>query len=275
MCGRYASPTEAAIERHWTIRRVSGGPFPQRHNIAPQQGNPAHHVPVIRAMSGGQDGDLELVGMQWWLLPHWSKEARVKFSSFNARVESVVTAASFRVPFRRQRCLFPVQGWYEWQELPTGNLPWYFHAANDEPLAIAGIWDRWEGRGKDEGEVIESASIVVGEPNRAVSAVHDRMPFIIPRERGAAWLDRSLSDADAVMALLQRAPEDLVRFHRVGKRVNNARLDDAALMQPLQEGEEEPAPAAVAKARKASSPKARKPVHDVQGGLFGDEPDKD
>lgn len=271
MCGRYVTPTEAAIERAWTIKRVSGGPFPQRHNIAPQQGNPANYVPVIRAAADAPDGGLELVGMQWWLLPHWSKEPRVKFSSFNARVESVVTAASFRVPFRRQRCLFPVLGWYEWQELPTGNLPWYFHAANDEPLAFAGIWDRWEG----DGEVIESCSIVVGEPNRAVSTVHDRMPCIIPHDRAAAWLDPSFTDADGVMALLQRAPEDLVRFHRVSKRVNNVRLDDPALMQPLLEGDEEPKAAAAAKAPAPARSRARKPVSGAQVGLFGDESDRD
>lgn len=270
MCGRYVTPTEAAIERAWSIKRVSGGPFPQRHNIAPQQGNPANYVPILRAVADAP-GELELVGMQWWLLPHWAKEARVKFSSFNARVESVATAASFRVPFRRQRCLFPVLGWYEWQELPSGNLPWYFHAANDEPLAFAGIWDRWEG----DGEVIESCSIVVGEPNRAVSTVHDRMPFIIPHDREAAWLDPSLTDAEEVMALLQKAPEELVRFHRVSKRVNNARLEDPTLMQPLREGDEEPIPAVAAKVRKMPPPKARKPAQDAQVGLFGDEPDKD
>jgi putative SOS response-associated peptidase YedK len=264
MCGRYVTPTEAAMERQWSIKRSNGGPFGQRHNIAPQQGNPANYVPIIRRIADAPDGALELVAMQWWLLPNWSREPRVKFSSFNARVESVSTAASFRVPFRRQRCLFPVQGWYEWQELPTGNRPWYFHAANDEPLAFAGIWDRWEG----DGEVIESCSIVVGEPNDAVRTVHDRMPFIIPREREADWLDPALTDADEVMALLQRAPEDLVRFHRVAKRVNNARLDDPALMQPLLEPDDAP-PVSAAPVKVRAKAKKAAPVKQV--GLFSED----
>ncbi len=181
------------------------------------------------------------------------------------------------MPFRRQRCLFPMAGWYEWQELPTGNLPWYFHAANDEPLGIAGLWDRWEG----DGGVIESASILVGEPNHAVSAVHHRMPFIIPREREAAWLDPALTDLDAVMALLQKAPEDRVRFHRVSKRVNNARLDDPALMQLLRNGDEERGAGEEEKSRQPSATKAAKATkargsaQSRQVSLFGDESDKD
>lgn len=231
MCGRYVTPEEAAIERRWHVGRSggSGNPFRQRFNVAPQQGNPANYVPVVRHAAGGEG--LELLPMQWWLLPRWSKEARIKYSTFNARVESVATAASFRDSFRRRRCLLPVAGWYEWQELPPGKRPWFFHAAHDEPVAFAGLWDRWER----DGEVIESCTIVVGDPNEAVRKVHDRMPFIIPPEREMAWLDPRLTDADKVMALLQPTPDEAILFHRVSTRVNSARIDDPALMQAVEE----------------------------------------
>jgi len=51
------------------------------------------------------------------------KEPRIKYSTFNARVETVVKAASFRDPLKRRRCIIPALGWYKWQELPSGNLP--------------------------------------------------------------------------------------------------------------------------------------------------------
>src|SRR5512147_2810517 len=90
-----------------------------RYNIAPQQGNPKNYVPIVRRGAGGE---LELAVVQWWLLPHWSKEPRIKHSTFNARIETVGSLASFREPFKRRRCLIPASGWYEWQELPSGNL---------------------------------------------------------------------------------------------------------------------------------------------------------
>ena len=175
------------------------------------------------------DGALELVRLQWWLLPFWSKEPRIKYSTFNARVETVQKAASFRDPLKRRRCIVPVLGWYEWQELPTGNLPWYLHGAKGELLAFAGLWDRWQGG----EEVIESCSIMVGPANQSFGQIHDRMPFVLPADRAEQWLDRTMTDASKAMEPLQPNPEDSIAFHRVSTRVSNARNQGAELLEPI------------------------------------------
>ena len=230
MCGRYVSPEQAAIERQWHIGRrqqpALAQPFAARYNVAPQQGNPANFIPVVRA---AEDGALELVRLQWWLLPHWSKQPRIKYSTFNARVETAAAAASFREPLKRRRCVIPALGWYEWQELPAGNLPWYLHGAKDEMLAFAGLWDRWQGA----DEAIESCTIVVGPANRSFGEIHDRMPFALTADRAAQWLDRKLTDAGRVMELLQPNAEDAIAFHRVSPRVSNARNQGAELIRAL------------------------------------------
>lgn len=230
MCGRYVAPDEADIERFWHIGRHNWqSPFTSvrhaRFNVAPQQGNPRNHIPVIRADA---DGTLELGDMQWWLLPFWSREARIKYSTFNARLESVATSSSFREPFKHRRCLIPARGWYEWQQLPSGKQPWYLHAADGSLLAFAGLWDRWER----EGQVVHSCTIIVGAANAAVGKIHDRMPLLIPRERQAAWLAADLTDAAEVRALLTPASDDAIAFHRVSTRVSNARNDGAELIEP-------------------------------------------
>lgn len=230
MCGRYVSPEQAAIERQWHIGRENqpalGEPFAARYNVAPQQGNPANYIPVLRQ---AECGELELARIQWWLLPFWSKEARIKFSTFNARVETVATAASFREPLKRRRCIIPALGWYEWQELPAGNLPWYLHGANGELLAFAALWDRWES----DAQTIDSCSIIVGPANNAFGPIHDRMPFVLPPDRAIQWLDRDLTDTGRVMQLLQPNPDDSIAFHRVGTRVSNARNQGADLIAPV------------------------------------------
>lgn len=227
MCGRYVSPEQAFIERAWHIGRGNSNPFPRRYNVAPQQGNPAMHVPVIRL---GEDDEPQLALMQWWLLPSWSKEQRIRNATFNARVETVATLASFREPFQRQRCLVPALGWYEWQELPTGNLPWHFRSATGELLHFAGLWDHW--RSRDGSVVIESCSIVIGPANAAIAPIHDRNPFLIPPAHHEAWMDRGLTDPDKVMQLLQPTPPGAVVFHRVSHRVNNARNEGPELIEP-------------------------------------------
>jgi putative SOS response-associated peptidase YedK len=98
----------------------------------------------------------------------------------------VAKAASFREPLKRRRCIVPALGWYEWQALPAGKLPWYLHGADGELLAFAGLWDRWEGA----SDAIESCSIIVGPANAAFGKIHDRMPFVLSRERAERWLDR-------------------------------------------------------------------------------------
>src|SRR5476651_25404 len=192
MCGRYVAPEQAAIERQWHIGRRNqpslSEPFAARYNVAPQQGNPANFIPVL---SQADNGELELSRLQWWLLPFWSKQPRIKYGTFNARFETVAKAASFSKPIKRRHCIIPALGWYEWQELPSGNLPWYLHRADGELLAFAGLWDRWE-RGE---QVIESCSIVVGPANGTFGKIHDRMPFVLSPDRAGQWLDRNLTDA--------------------------------------------------------------------------------
>lgn len=230
MCGRYVSPEQAAIERQWHIGRHNqpklSESFAARYNVAPQQGNPANYVPVVRQSEGGE---LELVRLQWWLLPFWSKEPRIKYSTFNARVETVVKAASFRDPLERRRCIIPALGWYEWQELPPGNLPWYLHSAKGELLAFAGLWDRWEGG----AEGIESCSIIVGPVNSTFEKICDRMPFALPPDRAEQWLDRKVTDAGKALALLQPNPDGAIAFHRVSTRVSNARNQGAELIEAV------------------------------------------
>ena len=240
MCGRYAlygpksrSRKEKELgddERELVLRFVDEylKQVAPRFNIAPQQGNPKNYVPIVRRNA---QGALEMVMAQWWLLPFWSKERRIRYMTFNARIESAERLASFREPFRKRRCLVPASGWYEWQELATGNLPWYIHPLRDEALLFAGLWDRWELG----GEVVESCSIIVGPANEAIKPFHHRMPYTVSDV--AAWLDPELQDAPAAANLLIPVPAGEIAAHRVSKRVNTARLDEERLIEPLTEKE--------------------------------------
>jgi len=231
MCGRIYTPDSAAIEREWQVGRGNSNPFTARYNVAPQQGNANNYIPVVRAT---EDGGFELLRAQWWLLPFWSKEPRVKYSTFNARVETVASAASFREPFRKRRCLIPAMGWYEWQELPSGNLPWFLHGAQGKILALAGLWERWQGKQAHGGEIIESCTIIVGPANDRFKPIHDRMPYALDEARAHQWLDGGLTDAAKVMKILRPNPDDAIDFHRVSTRVSNARNQAADLIDPVE-----------------------------------------
>ena len=53
--------------------------------------------------------------LQWGLVPGWAKDPKIGAQLVNARSETVATKPSFRSAFKRQRCLIPVSGYYEWQ----------------------------------------------------------------------------------------------------------------------------------------------------------------
>jgi putative SOS response-associated peptidase YedK len=49
--------------------------------------------------------------MRWGLIPWWAKDEKLKFSTFNAKAETVTTAPAFRDAWKRaQRCLVVTDG---------------------------------------------------------------------------------------------------------------------------------------------------------------------
>jgi len=249
MCGRFVSPDQAAIERFWHIGRqnqpnpflddsgqrlaIDGNatddePFAARYNVAPGQGNSKQYIPVIRHDEHGRP---ELARLQWWLLPARAKEPVVKYTAHLARIETVKTTWSFRDPLRRRRCLVPALGWYEWQELERGKQPWYFHSGSDELIHLAGLWDRWES--KTDDRVIESCCILTRDAIGSAAAVHERMPVVVDPSVYDGWLDRTLTDPDEALGLLQVGMDNPLALHTVSTRVNSTRNQGQELIAPL------------------------------------------
>lgn len=127
------------------------------YNIAPQTVQP-----VIR-LSREKD-ERELVRMRWGLIPYWAKDAKIGFSTINAKAESVATSPAFREALKRRRCLVPADGFYEWQKLEAkAKQPYAIALQDGSPLAFAGLWERWMD--KAAGQPLETYTIITTEPN--------------------------------------------------------------------------------------------------------------
>src|SRR6202040_2228107 len=112
------------------------------------------------------DGKRQLVQMRWGLVPsRWSKPLKeLKLATFNARAETVAEKPFFREAFKRNRCLIPLSGYYEWENTLSGKQPWYFTARDGSPaLTVAGLWDEW--RDKTNGQTPKSCAMIITEPN--------------------------------------------------------------------------------------------------------------
>jgi putative SOS response-associated peptidase YedK len=186
-----------------------------------------HSVPEV-GYDRFADGRFEAFGvrMRWGLVPSWwpkpLKELRA--ATFNARVETVADKPFFRDAFRRNRCLIPASGYYEWQDTATGKQPWYFTRADDEPMTFAGLWDEWKD--KATGDVLKSCTMLITEPNDFVAEVHDRMPVVLESKDFSSWLH------DGGSTLLRPAANDVLQRWPVSRRVNSSRApaDDPSLI---------------------------------------------
>jgi putative SOS response-associated peptidase YedK len=215
MCGRFAfySPREA-------VRAVFGVELPfdpaPHYNVAPTQ-----VVAAIRAGPSGPEG----VQLRWGLVPYWARDVAIGNRLINARAESLGDRPAFRDAFRRRRCVVLASGFYEWRREATGRTPHYVAPRHGQPLAFAGLWERWE-RG---AAPLETCTIITTEASRALATLHERMPVILPPEALGEWLDPR-QPAAALARLLRPAPEDLLVFHPVSRAVNSPAQEGPGLI---------------------------------------------
>jgi putative SOS response-associated peptidase YedK len=159
----------------------------------------------------------------------------------NARSETVASKPAFRRAFAKRRCIVPVDGFYEWKAVPgqKRKQPFFIHRPDGEPYAFAGLWEQWRGTlgsagpdadspdadGPDAGEevTVRSATILTGPANEPMSAIHDRMPIILPPSAWATWLDPDMHDTDRLGRFLVPAPAQLITMHPVSTDVNSVR----------------------------------------------------
>lgn len=139
---------------------------------------PRGHGPFLRAPSPGK---LELVVGLWSLIPEWSKEPRLKYSTNNARSEELAAKPSFRDAWRTgQRCIIPADSFDEpnWE---TGkNIWWRFRRTDGEPLGLAGLYHPWIN--KRTGEILETYTMLTvnADDHPLMSRMHKPDPTMPP-----------------------------------------------------------------------------------------------
>jgi putative SOS response-associated peptidase YedK len=187
--------------------------FP-RYNVAPTA-----PILAVRRVGEGRESSL----LRWGLVPPWSAGPLGK-PLFNARADTAATKPAFRAAFKSRRCVVPVSGYYEW---PAKDRPVYIHPVGSPLLALAGIWERWQG---PDGEHIESCAILTTEASDAVRVAHERMPCILSPKDLEDWLNPT-SGADVLLPLLR--PCEQVAFYPVSVYVNSARNQGPRCAEPV------------------------------------------
>jgi putative SOS response-associated peptidase YedK len=221
MCGRYAIfytwAEIHAFSQPLTIQTPAAEPEP-RYNLAPtQQG---------WVIAEDDENALTARTMRWGLIPFWAKDAKVGFSTFNARIETAASKPMFREAWKRRRCLVPASGYYEWQRQKDGKTkqPVLIRDSASPILMFAGLWERWNS---PEGPV-ESCTIVTRDAEGPEAVLHDRRPVMLPPELLSDWIRGSTDEAAGIA---MAAPDPALTWHAVGVAVGNVRNQGPRLVE--------------------------------------------
>jgi putative SOS response-associated peptidase YedK len=216
MCGRFTitHPAEALAALFGAVPGNDLPPVPN-YNVCPTN-------TVVAVTSEG--GQRRLRAMRWGFLPAWYKTQGDGPLIINARSDTVATKPAFREAVRSRRCLVPASGFYEWSEGPAGErLPWYFTRADGAPMALAGIWQRWQD--------IDTVAIVSTEAGEGMAGLHHREPVILEAPDWPLWLGEAGHGAAVLMKPTARGVMNPP--WRVDKRVNSNRAAGPDLIDPI------------------------------------------
>src|SRR6478736_2659238 len=223
MCGRYAITTAPEAIRQ-LFAYLEQPNFPPRYNVAPTQ-----PVPIVRMTEGKRQFAL----VRWGLIPAWVKDPRAFSLVINARGESVLEKPAFKNAMKYRRCLFPADGFYEWERKQERKQPYFVRRNGGGPLAFAGLWESWMG---PNGEEQETAAIITTDASSSIAHIHDRMPVILAPDAFDFWLDPNV-DGETASAVIAPAPDAALEAYEVSSAVNRTANDSPELLLPLTEPE--------------------------------------
>lgn len=241
MCGRYALKTDPKIiaAQFGVEQAVLGGTYlgmlggmeipaseiSTQATIPSYNVAPTHHVPAILNWHGQRT----LAAFHWGLIPAWAKDPGVGSRMINARVETLDEKPAYRNAAKQRHCIIPVDGWYEWNTLPTGNKePHFFSRKDGNLLGLAGLYESWA---TPENNLLWSCTLITTEASEDFAKVHNRMPLIVPSNLTSDWLD---NDSEVLAELVaQSADTSELTQWQVSNEVGSVRNNRPDLIDPV------------------------------------------
>ncbi len=214
--------------------------FEPRYNISPSVRNTLvtsnedgglTRIPIIRPGLGHRR---MLKSAIWPLIPIWAPAQVPKYSTANARSETMTSKASYHHAWKKsQRCLIPATGFYEWQNMTHHRYkqPWHIRHGNREVLSFAGLWERGQTL---DGQEFESCSIVTTQANDLMAEIHNsnyRMPVIVDPECWDQWLS---CDNEAALRLAVTYPDGQLTADPISTRINNPNYNRSDCLEPVE-----------------------------------------
>ena len=152
---------------------------------------------MARIMRLGEGGERELVPMRWGFCK--PRSAVFKPDHMHARGETIDSKPRFCDAFGERRGILVVETFNEGEKLESGKTrQWVISSKDRLPIAIAVIWEEWEG---EEGSELCFIQVTV-PANALIARITDRMPAILKQDDWPVWLgevDRPFAEIKALL----------------------------------------------------------------------------
>ena len=177
-------------------------------------------VPVLT----GED-NTRIQAFNWGLIPSWSKDLdyakQSRMNCLNAKAETIFEKPSFKTAIMQRRCLFHVNGFYEWREVNKKKYPYFIKLKNQQAFALGGIYERWVD--KSTGEIFDTTAIVTTEANPLMAKIHNvklRMPLIFDKETMRQWIEPNMCK-EQITYLMKPFDETKMETYTISKLITS------------------------------------------------------
>ena len=178
MCGRFVLYDVEGIKKKFNIE------IEPSFNIAPSQ-----EVLIY---------DKKPHFMKWSFSPIWAKK---DFNLINCRSETMYEKPSFK---NTERCIFVLNGWYEWRKEINEKQPYYF--STNDIFFMGGLKNN------------NGCCIVTKEANAKLSFIHKRQPILLKEKEISRWLmGENFFDSEL---------DNEIKITKISKKVNNPKNNE-------------------------------------------------
>ncbi|EQA45597.1 hypothetical protein LEP1GSC050_2809 [Leptospira broomii serovar Hurstbridge str. 5399] len=211
MCSRIAQSNKWSKSKSFKFVKTINE-LKSRYNIALTEGAEIILKPGI---------DYTVEDAMFWLVNEQSRSLKEAFNytTFNAKAETIFDLVSFKKQIYTQRCIVPVDAFYEAKGPKGQKQPYAIRMKDNAPFGMAGIYSRWhDPNTKDE---LISFAIITTVANELIAMYHDkkRMPVILPPESYEAWLDEKLTTKEHISSFFKTFPEEGMKVYPVSNRI--------------------------------------------------------
>ena len=223
MCGRFAAELDYPEIARMLRAQPSAGLPEQSWNVSPTQ--------TIAIVGQDAHGVNHLAPAYWSLIPPTAESQQLPYPTFNARIESALNRPTFAQAAQHNRAIIPVSGYYEWS---ADRKPYYFHANDNQPLLLLGLYSWWLPRNHANATWLLTTTILTRDSVGVAAHVHDRMPVLCDADHAQEWLNRNIP-GDKLLSAASACGAELSQARLACHQVAPLRGDGPELTAPYDE----------------------------------------